>query len=170
MVKRKCRKIYREAFKDPDLSFERLLFKHCYKYCVSIKRGLSPVSMYFALPCVLKTDNERRNAIYFYAAATDEKNRGRGYMAELIKRAKKKHDLIFLRPAEPSLISYYSRFGFKTATATEGFSEIELQPFGGYGELIGKIGSGEKEKEYVLMYYSKKEEAFDKIGFAYSMN
>ncbi len=52
---------------------------------------------------------------YIYAAATDKEYRGKGYMAELINRAKIKYPRLALRPAQDSLYEYYERFGFKTS-------------------------------------------------------
>ena len=103
--KEACRKLYREAFNDDDIYFEELLFENCSEYLKTFDENGIPVSMYFALPCLFKNGDEVKNAVYFYAAATDKKYRGRGYMGKLIEELKNSENIIFLRPAEKSLIN-----------------------------------------------------------------
>jgi len=56
------------------------------------------------------------NAYYIYAAMTLPEHRGKGIMSRLIteglKICSKKNPLCLVFPAKPSLVSYYSRFGF----------------------------------------------------------
>lgn len=73
-----------------------------------------PVSMVFTLPV---TYGERRLQ-YIYAAATLPSHRGRGIFGDLLQTAltqarKQGYAASFLRPAEPSLVTYYARFGYR---------------------------------------------------------
>lgn len=163
-----CRKIYREAFCDPDTSFEDLLFGDCFKHCKTISENGKPVSMLFALPCILKSREKERNAIYIYAAATNKAYRGQGYMARLLEEIKKENKLIFLRPANKTLIDFYSRFGFYTVKAIH--SDNCLFPTDEFKTLTDKIGADKNGEEYTLMYYSEKTENFNCISFQFSMN
>lgn len=164
------REIYREAFKDPDTSFEDLLFKYCDQNIISETENSKPVSMLFALPCILKQGSINREAIYVYAAATSEEKRGKGYMGKLIEKVKQSKKLIFLRPAEDSLINYYSRFGFKTVESNPLCFDAELIPVKGYKELTEKTCIGKSQKSFTLMYYSECHEDFNCIKFPFSMN
>lgn len=164
-----CREIYREAFHDPDNTFEDLLFNNCSRYIAEISENEIPVSMLFALPCLLKLGKAEREAVYIYAAATAQSHRGIGYMGKLIEKVKKANRLIFLRPAEKSLVDYYARFGFKTVTAKANGGETAIIPAGGYKSLTDCIGADNSGEEFTLMYYSEKEEFVDLIGFPFSM-
>ena len=70
------------------------------------------VSALYLLPVTLGD----KKGFYLYAAATMPANRGKGYMAKLIKEAlryaKTVADFVYLCPAEQSLYDYYRRFGF----------------------------------------------------------
>lgn len=165
-----CRKIYRETFEDEDITFEDLLFKHCFKYCKFFEENGRPVSMFFALPCVLKKGDFERKAIYIYAAATDKNYRGKGYMGRLIEESKKNEELIFLRPAEDSLIDYYARFDFYVTESNNIDYEYEIIPIGGFKELCGKITEDTSREKFNLMYFSKTDLKFNNIKFLYSMN
>lgn len=169
MKEKICREIYREAFADEDKTFENLLFRECFQYCVSIDIGLSPISMLFALPCFFMEDVKKREAIYIYAAATFKECRGIGYMGELIETVKKMGKPVFLRPAESSLIEFYSRFGFETISAKKG-GNIKLLPDGGYKSLTDIIGEDKSDDGFILMYYSNKKENFGTVDFPFSMN
>lgn len=164
------KKIYREAFNDEDTIFENLLFENCIEYCRFIEENDVPVSMFFALPCILKGKEKEFDAIYFYAAATNKKYRGRGYMGKLIEELKLSENLIFLRPGEESLIEYYKRFGFETALSSNDFCDFELIPTKGFKKLTEKIKNDYNFEEFILMYYSDESKKFNKIKFPFSMN
>lgn len=79
---------------------------------VAVENGV-PVSMVFMLPA---TYGERRLQ-YIYAAATLPSHRGCGIFGDLLRTAIKHAReqgcaASFLRPAEPSLVGYYARFGY----------------------------------------------------------
>ncbi len=76
-----------------------------------------PVSMAFLLPAVWRLNAETLPVQYLYAAATLPAFRGRGLFGELLgfahNRAKSAGlAATFLRPGEPALFDYYSRFGY----------------------------------------------------------
>lgn len=164
------KKIYREAFNDQDTVFENLLFENCIEYCRVIEENGVPVSMYFALPCILKSSEQEIDAVYFYAAATDKKYRGSGYMGKLIEELKSSENLIFLRPGEDSLIRYYKRFGFETAISSNDFCDFELIPTDGFKKLTDKIKIDYDFDDFILMYYSNELKKVNKLKFLFSMN
>lgn len=77
-----------------------------------------PVSMAFFLPAVLHTRDCTYSARYLYAASTLPAYQGNGIFANLLNTVlpilkERGIAVCFLNPAEPSLIKYYRRFGFK---------------------------------------------------------
>lgn len=75
------------------------------------------VSMVFMLPAELKADKPLPLQ-YIYAAATLPPYRGRGLFGDLLKQAlqiarENGAAASFLRPAQPSLVDYYARFGYQ---------------------------------------------------------
>lgn len=76
------------------------------------------VAMLFGLPCeFLNKEGKREKACYFYALATFQSERGKGFMGELIGSVLKELEeqeitQVFLLPARESLFAYYERFGF----------------------------------------------------------
>lgn len=162
-----CRKIYREAFNDDDTYFENLLFENCCEYLKIIEENGIPVSMYFALPCLFKCGDSVRKAVYFYAAATDKKHRGRGYMGKLIDELKNNENLIFLRPGEESLIDYYKKFGFNTTDCINDCNDAEIISTDGFKKLTDKIKIDFNYEKFILMYFSKSK--ISKIKFPFSM-
>lgn len=76
------------------------------------------VAMLFLLDGKMHIKNEDYPAYYLYAACTQPKYRGRGYMAQLLEFAKqtalkRNFCYIALLPASESLYGYYSRHGYK---------------------------------------------------------
>ena len=75
------------------------------------------VSMLFLMDCCLKTNSGNLPYYYLYAACTDPEYRGKGLMGELLQEAKdfaknKGKKGIILKPAKPSLFTFYERYGF----------------------------------------------------------
>ena len=82
--------------------------------CLLSEEDGVPVSMVCMLPVLCGT----RRLQYIYAAATLPSHRGRGVFADLlctaIKHAREQGMIAsFLRPAQPSLVEYYARFGYR---------------------------------------------------------
>ncbi len=167
MRETQCRNIYRQAFSDPDTVFEDMLFKYCYKYCHTIELDGKVVSMLFALPCILKNDSEELNAIYIYAAATEKGSRKKGYMKDLLKQVTAESNFTLLRPANESLINYYSKCGFKILKSGGGLWEII--PAGGYKDLLNESRISDDNKPFTVMYCAEKEFDAETISFNYSM-
>lgn len=166
-----CRYIYREAFKDPDQAFENLLFGLCYKHCRFLEKSGKIVSILFALPCEIVSEDTTLNSIYIYAAATLEVMRGKGYMRELIEKIKKETtEIIFLRPANESLIKFYKKLGFKEIP-TDNINKVVpyAKAKDGFWELLKETKLSDGQENYTLMYYSNSETKLEKLHFTSSM-
>ena len=131
-----CRKIYDEAFCD-EREFTDRLFDRCGDYCKTLEKYGNTVSMLFLMPCTLVMHGKKQNVNYIYAAATDRKYRGRGYMTELLNNIKKSENgLLFLKPANDDLIKFYSHCGFKTFNAARYENDEKyIMPHGGFAEI-----------------------------------
>lgn len=98
------------------LFFETVPLSHC----LVLEQDGNPVSMVYSLPATVGG----RRLQYIYAAATLPAYRGRGLFGELLRYSKEqacREGCIgsFLRPAEPSLVGYYARFGYRPWTFCE---------------------------------------------------
>ena len=82
--KEQCFALYRSAFGQTD-GFDEMLFDGFFGCCRYIKQGDSVAAMMFLLPCVLVVGGKKYDCRYLYAAATDERLRGKGYMTRLIE-------------------------------------------------------------------------------------
>lgn len=85
--------------------------------CLVYQENGQPVSMVFMLPAEFMVGGDRLPVQYIYAAATLPEYRGRGLFAALLDAAftqARTHGQVasFLRPGEPGLERYYSRFGY----------------------------------------------------------
>lgn len=92
------------------------LREECVLACVDGK----PVSMAFFLPAVLHGDGGKYAVRYLYAASTLLAYRGQGIFSDLLKTTlqilkERGVAACFLNPAEPSLVTFYRRFGFEPA-------------------------------------------------------
>ena len=131
-----CRKIYDEAFCD-DKAFTDSLFNACGNNCKTLEKNGKTVSMLFLMPCTLMLHGKGQSAHYIYAAATEKKYRGRGYMTELLDNIKKSENgVLFLRPANEGLVEFYSRCGFKNIKAVKYKNDEKyILPIGGFAEI-----------------------------------
>lgn len=110
--------LWKACFGDED-GFINLFFETEFKKTKSfayIQNGRA-VSALYLLPITLKLKGELFEGYYLYAAATEKSQRGKGLMRLLIEGAqryaeKEGKSFVALVPGEPSLYSYYSRFGF----------------------------------------------------------
>ena len=166
-----CRKIYREAFCDEDTRFEDCLFDTCYDYCKTLQVNGETVSMLFALPCSIIFNKRQTAAIYVYAAATDKRFQGKGYMTQLLEKLKNKTDsLIFLRPANEKLITFYSRMDFIPFETENRKKSIPfVTPEAGYKKLIEKSKIPDDKGDFTLMYWNKEDISLEKLYFVNSM-
>jgi len=167
-MKNTIKRIYEEAFGCEEDFFETLYTKaqnHCK---VLIKDG-SVVSFFFLLPVELKKLDKRQMAYYLFAAATDKKFQGNGYMSELIKKTitESEHPII-LKPATHSLISFYNRFGFsKIKMNHSGDKNFSILPIEEFKEL--SPDSDELEGEFTACIFGKTDFDIDGITFEYTM-
>lgn len=168
MDKDLCLALYREAFPEPDLTFEEALFKYCFKYCHYIKENDKVISMLFALPCKFVSANEKCDCVYIYAAATLREYRGKGYMARLMEKVKNENDFLFLRPANSSLIAFYEKIGFKTVNAQKSKELPCITPDEQFAELLKYFPEDENEEEYTAMYICENK-SLSKLNFIYTM-
>lgn len=93
---------------------------HLHEECVLACVDGKPVSMAFFLPAVLHINSSAYVVRYLYAAATLPNYRGQGIFGGLLKTAlqilrQRGVAACFLNPAQPSLVTFYQRFGFKPA-------------------------------------------------------
>ena len=162
-----CIRIYEQAFGTDEKDFTDALFKTCFKYCKVLKENNEICSMLFLLPATLKIGERQIDAEYLFAAATDEKYRGKGCMSRLINSVKG-NEPIFLKPANEGLVSFYERLGFKCVKATKARNkELCLIPEKEFYSL--SKGTEYKNEEYTLMYYSKEELILNAISFPFTM-
>lgn len=108
--------LWHEAFGDNEEYIRFFHDEHRSCYCLMLSEGNELVSALYLIDGELCS----RKGYYLFAAATFKKFRGRGYMAQLLKKAEafakqSGRSFIALVPAEPSLFDYYSRFGYKAS-------------------------------------------------------
>lgn len=118
--------LWNECFGDSREYIEFFL-ENCSHECIGFFENGSLLSMLFLLDGAI----DKYILKYIYAACTARKFRGRGYMSEIMEYAKTYCgeigcDGIFLVPAEESLYSFYSRFGFESV-----FNRYDLSFKGG---------------------------------------
>ncbi|MDO4272557.1 MAG: GNAT family N-acetyltransferase [Eubacteriales bacterium] len=120
--------LWKQAFGDEDEyrdDFFRRVFRPEYTLC-EVQNGII-TAMLYKLPCTVRTYGDKaQNAWYFYALATKRDWRGKGIMGRLIAAAKEEifsdgDQMIFLIPAEQSLVDYYLRFQFQPMNKISSF-------------------------------------------------
>ena len=130
-------KLWSDVFGD-EREYIELLFPYGKSVCDIFAEfdGDEIVSALYLLDCILSFGGVQYTGKYLYAAATNEKYRGKGIMSSLINEAKEYCksaglDYISLVPANEGLYNYYEKFGFVSAmhrTTVSGASEILLAP------------------------------------------
>ncbi len=115
-LKEQAVELWHEAFGDNEDYIRFFLDTHGSCRCLTLTEGEELVSTLYLIDGELCA----RQGYYLFAAATFKKHRGKGYMASLLKKAEdfakqNEKSFIALVPAEPSLFSYYSKFGYKTS-------------------------------------------------------
>lgn len=170
--KDECLKIYLEAFGNDEPDFTASLFENCLGSCVVFTSENQMASMFFALQCKIETTLKKLPAIYIYAAATSKNLRGQGFMTKLLEeyiKALNEDTILFLRPANDGLISFYKNCGFKEICGINDNKNLpRVIPLNSFADITNDITSGDGE-EFTLMYYSKKQIEFDKLNFIFSM-
>lgn len=169
MNEKECREIYREAFKDPDTSFEDLLFGLCGQYCRFEMCGDKTAAILFALPCRIMCGEKSTDAFYVFAAATKREYRKMGYMSRLIESLKAEGVPLFLKPADTGLIKFYEKLGFTVFTArrTEP-ADCSALPEGGFKELCRNFKDTNTES-YTAMYLGPDNLKPENMYFPYTM-
>lgn len=159
-----CFAIYRAAFGDSG-EFDTRLFGEFFDCCKYIKSGDTVASMLFALPCTLCIDGQRYPCRYIYAAATEERYRGRGYMTSLLSR---QEGTLILKPADDSLIEFYNKCGFRAFTAVRSLTgERYVEADGKLADLAA--GGNVDGTAYTAMIRSELPLDTDGLCFAYTM-
>lgn len=169
MNENECREIYREAFNDPDTSFENLLFGLCGQYCRFEMCGDKTAAILFALPCRIMCGEKSTDAFYVFAAATKREYRKMGYMSRLIESLKAEGVPLFLKPADSGLIKFYEKLGFTVFTArrTEP-ADCSALPDGGFKELCRNFKDTNTES-YTAMYFGPDNLKPENMYFPYTM-
>lgn len=169
MNEKECREIYREAFKEPDTSFEDLLFGLCGQYCRFEMCGDKTAAILFALPCRIMCGEKSTDAFYVFAAATKREYRKMGYMSRLIESLKAEGVPLFLKPADTGLIKFYEKLGFTVFTArrTEP-ADCSALPEGGFKELCRNFKDTNTES-YTAMYLGPDNLKPENMYFPYTM-
>lgn len=169
MNEKECREIYREAFKDPDTSFEDLLFGLCGQCCRFEMCGDKTAAILFALPCRIMCGEKSTDAFYVFAAATKREYRKMGYMSRLIESLKAEGVPLFLKPADTGLIKFYEKLGFTVFTArrTEP-ADCSALPEGGFKELCRNFKDTNTES-YTAMYLGPDNPKPENMYFPYTM-
>lgn len=134
------KRIWAASFpEDPPKAIEDF-FARCFRpeECLTAFEGGEPVSMVFLLPALYRKSGKTFPVQYIYAAATLPAWRGRGIFASLLRGAleegrRRGQFASFLHPGEPSLASYYGRFGYRAGfrAAVERLNREELRTAGG---------------------------------------
>lgn len=116
------RNIYTQAFGASP--FFDALFFHTYRDNVrTLAVNGKIVSILFLLPCAM----DGRDCYYLYAAATEERERGKGYMSRLIREVLTSCDApVFLVPASADLIPFYARLGFYLAKGVAAGGDVSI--------------------------------------------
>ena len=108
-----ARALYGEAFPGEPPAFTDALFALGFPdHFVSVCEDGELVSMLFALPYPVLTENGPIQARYLYAVATAKAKRGQGHAKRLLQRLGSEGTPIFLRPMSPSLFDFYKSAGF----------------------------------------------------------
>jgi GNAT superfamily N-acetyltransferase len=112
--------------------------------CLSYYDKNNIASMLFLVECCV----DGVNGEYIYAACTEKKSRGFGYMTELLNYAKKHcKSFVCLIPANKSLINYYNQRGFDIELS------IDAVQFDESKEIKEYLFEGcELDKPIALMY------------------
>lgn len=137
-----ARKLYEEAFPSEDAAFTDALFAYGFpQHLVAMSEGGELLSMLFALPYPIVTENGPVTAHYLYAVATAKAHRGKGYAKKLLRRVAARGTPVFLRPMSPSLFDFYQSAGFTpvsphrewsgdaAAGDTNGFSHLSKEEY-----------------------------------------
>ena len=108
-----ARALYIDAFPGEDQAFIDALFAQGFPHhLVAMGDNGKLVSMLFALPYSIATENGTIDAHYIYGVATNKEYRGKGYAKQLLAEVASRGTPVFLRPMSPSLFSFYESAGF----------------------------------------------------------
>ncbi len=108
-----ARTLYLEAFEGEDPAFVDALFAKGFpQHLIAMGDGGKLVSMLFAFPYPIQTEQGPIDAHYIYGVATAKEYRGKGYAKRLLAEAASRGTPVFLRPMSPSLFNFYKDAGF----------------------------------------------------------
>jgi len=160
----RLQQIYNSAFGEEDNSFQKALFKKCFKYCKYLEKDGRIVSMCFALPCKIGD----KAAKYIFAVTTPEEFRGNGYASELINKIKAESDcVLLLRPVNESIIGFYKALGFCEFAATNIPNDFSVKPLAEFEDLSKEYK--ETKGEFTAMYFSNQKQNLENVYFPFSM-
>lgn len=113
-------KLWNEAFGDSENEIRFFLDnKYVPENTLIIEENGEIASMLFLFDGNMKINGITYPSYYLYAACTDNRFRGRGFMAHLLGKANetaisRNKDFICLMPGEKSLFDFYEKHGYKT--------------------------------------------------------
>jgi len=84
-------------------------------------------------------------------------------------KAEAEGDFILLRPANETLIDYYSKCGFKTVKSSVCSGCLKVIPIDGYKTLL-EISHLSDDRDFTAMYYTERNIEAEVIEFNCSMN
>ena len=164
--KKECYRIYCEEFGNDE--FSKKLFDNCFSYCKWLEIDNKPVSVLFLLPCEIITPKRRYNAKYVFAVTTDKEYRNNGLMSELLSELND-NDVLFLKPANENLITYYEKNGFVSFDAVENRVGDKYIVLSKDFNTLATDYIKESNKKYKLMYRYKEKIDLNGLSFSYTM-
>jgi hypothetical protein len=115
--------LWQKSFGDSREDVLYFLNECMHKSCLCLYDDNELLSMLFLVDCKVN-DKEYK---YIYAACTDDRARGNGYMSKLLEYSLKNYERVLLIPADDDLVNYYSKRNFvcKIDISNILFDEIE---------------------------------------------
>lgn len=112
--KAECARLWKEAFCDSDEFISEFISNH---YCKENMLAIEDNGRILSMLHIIPFEWEGMPVAYLYGIATDKNARGKGYATELIQQAIEKvkengFKAAFTIPAEETLSTFYSNFGF----------------------------------------------------------
>ncbi len=154
MRKSECRKIYTEAF-GADIEFDTLLFEKYFDYCHFFEFDGEVAAILFLLPCMIEIGDECYSAKYLYAVATAEKFKNRGIMTRFLEQiCKQSNDIIFLKPAGKSLVTFYENRDFRELEATTDVKAKKRVVLGEAMRELALLCEPESNRFQIMVYNS----------------
>lgn len=133
-------------------------------------------AMLYQIPCLVKGSNVWDKAVYLYALATREYDRGRGIMHRLLAASLKEAEKAgveraILIPAQESLTAYYRKFGLESMEAPKisvwenKMESCSIQAFAGKSEPLFQVKAIPPEAFLQLVRSGQWQESNENVRF-----